>query len=309
MSEKDTIELELEKSESSGNYASRLSEADLRYARSFSENIDITDTYMVMQYGSAAQKKTVHFSESSLLDIPHSDLEEIASDIRALMKKKEAFDRQIHSASILPYKVFRQMYDPFSASLTETARRLEVHRGSLIRHSARMERLYEMCMDNIREFDLYIYAGQQCLKREQVRYAELCQKAKNSGLLEDTIRANDFKSMMERMERKLEDLKVSRNLPVQIMAQIRLIGTSDTAMADCLQKLYMDTFPLFRSRILLSYGMTSQVQNPAADTIDIHVFGQAMADLQTSLNAVLKLESSQTEKRKSGFRVSDLFGN
>ena len=34
-----------------------------------------------------------------------------------------------------------------------------------------------------------------------------------------------------------------------------------------------------------------------------------LTNVQTSLNAVLKLESSQTEKRKSGFRVSDLFGN
>ncbi len=301
------IELELEKTEPGGLYATQLSEANRRYAEAFAAKIDVTDTAMIMQYGAAARQKVIHFSESSLLDVPHSDLQEAAKDIRKLIRQKETFTgnvRRICSAGPLPYADFRKIYDPFSAVMTETGRRLEIHRGSLIRHSRRMERFYEQCMDTIREFDLYIYAGKCCLKNEeQGRYADLVKRAQQTDLLEDTMRAQDYRELLARLERKLEDLKVSRALPMQTMTQIRLISAADLSMAETLEKLYTDAFPLYRNTILLSYGIRS-AGSPAEPTIDLQIFLQAETALDRSLQAVLKLEENGNEARRKGISLA-----
>ena len=66
---------------------SGLSDEEKAYAEQFADTIDISDASCVLHYGGAAQKKVTQFSESSLFEIPSTDLNEIAKDIRKLKKK------------------------------------------------------------------------------------------------------------------------------------------------------------------------------------------------------------------------------
>ena len=290
-------------------YMTRLSDAQIAYTKEFAKQIDVTNRTMVLQYGSAAQKKVSTFTESSLFSVPANDLNEIDQDVRKVLKKLNEFEKTFDSTPDISANdakslaKFRTMYDRFSSALTEGARRLEIHRSSLIRHISRMDDLYEQCFQILREYDMYIYAGQTCLKEcREATQKELEEQALKTGLMEDTIRAEDYRQSCDLFEKKLNDLCLSRTLPFQILAQIKLIRQTDIVMAESLHRCTSDTFPLYRSRVILSLGL-KQSDNEQGKIIDRTVFHEANEDLRRALAAVLKVQSESMNSRAKGAKL------
>ena len=305
------IELELDNSEKKTllPYMTHLSDKQTEYAEEFAKQIDITNRTMVLQYGSAAQRKVTVFTESSLFSVPANDLTEIAEDIGKLQKKQKEFERafdntpDITANDARSLARFRSMYDKFSSALTEASRRLEIHRSSLLRHVSRMDELYEKCFNILREFDMYVYAGEKCLVRcRGGTLKQLEAQALRTGLMEDSIRTEDYREACNLFEKKLNDLCLSRTLPFQIMAQIKLIRQTDTLMAESLRQCTADTIPLYRSRIVLSLGL-KRTDDPNGLIIDRKVFCEANSDLRRALAALLKVQSDTEASRAKGFRL------
>ena len=283
-----------------------LSAEQIAQAEDFARTIDVTDRMAVLKYGNASRQKTSRFAESSLLSLPANDLNEIREDIRKLLKKQKefiaAFEKsdQLNGYTKESYASFRSLYDKFSNALGECSRRLEIHCSSLHRHIDRMEGLYENCMNIIREFDMYIYAGMACLKENrESKLPQMALLAERSGLLEDSLKAEDFKNANDAFEKQIHDLSISRSIPLQTMTQIRLIQKTDELIAESLETLRMDTFALYRNRVILSLGL-QKTDKENEKIIDPDLFLQANNDLSAALNAVLKTESSQKEKQKQG---------
>lgn len=290
-------------------YITELTEKEKEYAENFAGTIDPADRMKIMHYGEEARKKVVHFSESSLVSVPASDLNEVDQDIRKLMRKLREFQKEFdHTDNISAndeksIRKFRSIYDVFSAAMTECGRRLEIHRSSLLRHMKQMAGCSDSLMHIIREYDMYLYAGKYCLatkaKQEQDRLNRL---AEEKGLLEFTMKADDYRESCILFEKKLSDLSFSRSIPLQMTAQLKMMGNTDGVMADSLLKLYTDIFPLYRSRILLSLGL-KESSDEEGRIIDPDLFHEANSDLMKALSAVLKVQSEGVEKQRSGIRL------
>ncbi|MCR5794505.1 MAG: toxic anion resistance protein [Solobacterium sp.] len=302
---KEDIILTVEESDNTQWRMTKLSEEQIRYAREFSEKIDITNKVMVLQYGSLPQNKVKIFSESSLLSVPSADMNEISEDITKLIRRQNEFRtafRRRNTDSQSPkeaFDSFRVIYDRFSASMSETARRLEIHRSSLLRHITRLDVLYDQCMQFIREFDMYIYAGKSRLKScRETTLKELTEKAARTGFLEDTIAAEDYREACDMFEKKLGDLSVSRALPLQVMTQIKLIQNTDKMTAENLRRLGSDTFTLYRNRILLASGLQKEDR-----VIDPQLFEETNDDLLSALQAVLRTQKQGMEDQRKGLSL------
>lgn len=298
------IELTVESQNTDGQMVT-LSEAEIRYAEEFADKINIMDKVMVLQYGTLPQKKVLSFSDSAIRTIPAADQNEIASIIRNLKRKQKefitAFNRE--NLSVQDAKASEQfitIYNRFSAAVNEAARRLEILRSALLHHMSRLDDSCGKCMNFVREYDMYIYAGKKHLKDCRSNQLEkLLRKAERTGYLEDTIAADDYRQACDLFEKKLADLSLSRTLPVQMMTQIRLIQNADIAMTDSLLRLYTDTFTLYRNRIVLSLGL-NKTGDSRNKIIDPDLFADANNDLLTALNAVLKVQDDGMEKQKKG---------
>lgn len=284
---------------------SDLTEDELQYARTFARSIDVTNKVMVLQYGTEAQRKVKRLSESAHLNIPENDLNEIEMLLKRIIRQLNEFEdevkrtRNITMPSDKALQQFRSQYDSFNSKLGECARRLEILRSALLHHIDRMDRLYQEHLKVVREFDLYLYAGEECLKDSRAnRQRELTEKAKTSTLMEDAIKAKDFREDCLLFEKKLGDLSLSRELPLQMMTQLKLIQSTDTVMAANLRRLTMDIFPLYRSRIVLAMGQSNE------GAIEPQVFIEANNALRKAVNAVLKEE---TEKRRMQKEKTTLF--
>ncbi len=278
-----------------------LSEEQIETAREFARQIDVRNRNEILQYGSKVQKKNMAFSQSSILALPLNDLKEIIEDIGKLEGKLKIFQTELQKsmknmAEADQLKQFRHVYDPFSEAMIECARRLAIHQSSLGRHMKRLDDLADKCMDLVREFDMYIYAGEVCLKNgRSTELVRLVKAAEASGLMEDTIIADDYSRSCALFDQKLDSLCVSRALPVQTISHIRLVQNRDILLEESLRKLCADTFPLYRNRVIMAAGS-------AVQQIDGKLIAEACADLQRSLDAVITMISREITGEKENIR-------
>ena len=104
---------------------------------------------------------------------------------------------------------------------------------------------------------MYILAGQKRL--EEIKNNDLpkaLKKAEESGLPEDAQSANDLSNAINRFEKKLHDLELTRVVSIQMAPQIRLVQNNDTIMTEKIQSTLVNTIPLWKSQMLIALGIS-----------------------------------------------------
>ena len=108
---------------------------------------------------------------------------------------------------------------------------------------------------------MYILAGKQRLeKANKEELPALVEKAKQSGLPEDSQAAKDFAQMCNRFEKKIHDLELTRMVALQMAPQIRMIQSNDTAMSDKIQSTLVNTIPLWKNQMVIAIGLNHSTQ-------------------------------------------------
>ena len=124
----------------------------------------------------------------------------------------------------------------------------------------------------------------------------LMEKARVSGLPEDAQEVNDMRAMVDRFEKKIHDLELTKTISLQMAPQIRLIQSNDTVMAEKIQSTLVNTIPLWKSQMVLALGMNRSVEAAKAQ--------QAVTDVTNELlrkNAAI-LHQSTIETAKAAER-------
>lgn len=250
---------------------SMLTEDEKRQVNEFSKKIDITDSNIVLQYGSAAQKSVSSFSESALGKVRTKDLGAVGQDLTELVvelrgfgeeeKKGFGFFRKTRSK----LEVMKAQYSKVEANVEKITQNLENHQITLMKDIAMFDQMYELNLKYYKELTMYIIAGKKRLA--QVRAGELEQlrkKAEESGKAEDAQAYNDMVQMCERFEKKIHDLELTRIISVQMGPQIRLLQNNDTLMVEKIQSSLVNTIPLWKSQMVLALGLEHSRQATAA---------------------------------------------
>lgn len=242
---------------------SKLTEQERRTVNEFSKKIDIMETNTILQYGSAAQKKVTDFSDSALKNVRTQDLGEVGDLLSNLVTELKTTDQKEEKGIMGLFKKggnkveqLKARYDKAEANVDKIAAVLEDHQIVLLKDIALLDQLYERNAQNTKELSMYIIAGKK--KLEEVRNTELpalVEKAKQSGLPEDSQAANDLSQACDRFEKKLYDLELTRQISVQMAPQIRLIQNNDTLMTEKIQSTIVNTIPLWKNQIVLAMGI------------------------------------------------------
>ena len=242
-----------------------LTEEQKKQVDEFVKQIDLTQSNVVLQYGSAAQRKIANFLDNTLQSVKTKDLGdtgEMLSDLIVELKGFDAieteqkgiaafFKKQSNKASVLKSK-----YDAAEKNVDRIVHSLEDHQIQLMKDIELLDQLYEKNMTNFKELTMYILAGKKKLK--EVRENELpvlIEKAQRSGLAEDSQKANDLAGLCERFEKKIYDLELTRNVALQMGPQIRLVQNNDTLMTEKIQSTIVNTIPLWKSQMVIALGL------------------------------------------------------
>ena len=251
----------------------KLSEAERKVVEDFAQKIDITDSNMVLQYGSAAQKNVSEFSESTLQQIRTKDLGEIGDTLAGLVRELQNFETGEEKKGIAGFfrkkksqlETMKVGYTKAAANVDKIVENLEQHQITLMKDVANLDQMYELNAKYQKELTMYILAGKK--KLAQVRATELVQlqeKAAASGSQENAQAYNDLANLCARFEKKLHDLELTRMISLQMGPQTRLLQNNDTLMIEKIQSSLVNTIPLWKSQMVLSLGLEHSRQATAA---------------------------------------------
>ena len=243
----------------------KLTEAEQKMVDDFSEKIDLNDSGIVLQYGSAAQKKIADFSDNALEGVRTKDLGEVGNMIIDLVAELKGFNIEPEEKKGF-FSIFKKAgsgiaklktkYDKAEVNVDRITGVLEDHQNQLLTDIVMLDKMYENNLSYFKELTMYILAGKKKLEQERATtLIELEEKAKTSGLAEDAQAANDFANLCDRFEKKLHDLEMTRTISIQRAPQIRLIQNGDTLMAEKIQSTINNTIPLWKNQMVLALGL------------------------------------------------------
>ena len=279
---------------------SQLTEAERKMVQDFSEKIDIRDSNVVLQYGAAAQKNIVSFSENALNNVRTKDLGAIGEDLSALVVELKTFGEPEKKgiAGFFQKKKnealsLKASYEKAEVNVDKIAAMLEKHQVTLMKDIAMLDQMYELNTKYYKELTMYILAGKKALdKARSGELEELRKKAAASGAQEDAQAYNDFANMIARFEKKIHDLELTRMISIQMGPQTRLIQNNDALMLEKIQSSLVNTIPLWKSQMVLSLGLEHSRQATAAQSAVTNMTNQL---LQKNAD-MLKMGTIETAK-------------
>lgn len=304
----------------------------------FAAKIDLANSNMVLQYGAGAQKKIADFSDSALEHMKTKDLGEIGQMLTDVVGELKTLDVEEEKGI---FSVFRKngnrlanmkaKYEKAEANVNKICKVLEGHQIQLLKDVATMDRMYEINLSYLKELSMYILAGKKKLKEAMEQdIPTAVEKARRTGLPEDTQAANDLANRCNRFEKKLHDLELTRMVSLQMAPQIRLIQNNDTMMSEKIQSTLVNTIPLWKTQMVLAVGLNhsteaAKAQRQVTDAtnellrknaqmlkmatvetakesergiVDIETLKATNQSLISTLNDVMKIQEDGREKRR-----------
>ena len=262
-----------EKKEEPALDESILTDEERRTVDAFAQQIDLTNSTLVLQYGAGTQKKMADFSEDALNNVRSKDLGEVGELLSGVVKELKGFDEEEEKGGIFglfkkasnKIESMKVKYAKAEANVNEIVKVLEKHQVQLMKDTALLDKMYELNLTYFKELSMYILAGKKKLAEvKNTQLKELLDKAKLSGLPEDAQAAKDLDSMCNRFEKKIHDLELTRMISIQTAPQIRLVQNNDTLMVEKIQSTIVNTIPLWKSQMVLALGVEHSAQAAAA---------------------------------------------
>ncbi|MBR4343855.1 MAG: toxic anion resistance protein [Lachnospiraceae bacterium] len=316
-----------------------LTEEEKAIVNDFASKIDISDSNMVMTYGSAAQQHIASFSESALNSVKTKDLGEIGETLSSLVVQLKTLDEP-EKKGIAGWfqkkkndlEAMKANYSKAEANVDKIVEMLEQHQVTLMKDIALFDQMYDLNLKYYKELTMYIIAGKKRLAEVRATtLQDLRKKAEETGAQEDAQAYNDFANLCERFEKKLHDLELTRMISIQMGPQTRMLQNNDTLMVEKIQSSIVNTIPLWKSQMVLALGiehgrqataaqsavtnMTNELLKKNAETlkiatietakeaersvVDIETLKSTNENLITTLDEVMKIQSDGKAKRQA----------
>lgn len=240
-----------------------------RMVADFASKIDLRNSNLILQYGAGAQKKIADFSEAALDNVKTKDLGEIGQMLSDVVTELKSFEMEEEEKSFFGFfkkssnrlEGMKAKYSKAETNVNQIIKILENHQIQLLKDIALLDKMYDLNTTYFKELSMYILAGKKKLSLVQKEeLPALLEKARKSGLPEDAQEANDLASMINRFEKKLHDLELTRMISIQMAPQIRLVQNNNTLMTEKIQSTIVNTIPLWKSQMVLAIGINHSEQ-------------------------------------------------
>lgn len=245
-----------------------LTQEEKQTVMQFAQQIDLTNSQMILQYGAGTQKKMADFSENALENVRTKDMGEIGELLTGVVKELKDFDEEEEKGFLGFFKrsgnkvnAMKAKYAKAETNINQIVKVLDSHQVQLLKDVALLDKMYELNLTYFKELTMYILAGKQKLNEVRTtKLAEMIRRAQTTGAAEDAQAARDLESMCSRFEKKIHDLELTRQISIQTAPQIRLVQSNDTTMVEKIQSTIVNTIPLWKSQMVLALGVEHSAQ-------------------------------------------------
>jgi len=225
--------------------------------------LDINDKTSVIFFGSSAQEKLDEISNKMIENVQNKDLGKAGDSLNQIVAAIRGFDLdelnpnaklswwQKIFGGTKPLVKFLQGYEKVRDQIDMTANNLEKHKSQLTSDVISLDKLYEANLDYFRNLELYIQAGELKLKELDEKIVPGYEvKSKESG--EDMLAIQNLKEIRafrDDLDRRVHDLKLSRQVAMQSLPSIRLVQENDKSLINKITSTLVNTVPLWRNQL------------------------------------------------------------
>ena len=243
--------------------------------------VDLTNTQSVLTFGSSAQAELQVISQDMLSGVKNKDvgpagdaLREIVTTIRGfsseeldLSRERSWWDKLTGQAA--PLAKFVARYEEVQSQIDRITDNLLKHEHALLKDIKSLDLLYEKTLRFYDELALYIAAGEAKLaeadsttipaKETEVAAAPAPDQVKRAQELRDLRAARDD------LERRVHDLRLTRQVTMQSLPSIRLVQENDKSLVTKINSTLVNTVPLWETQ--LAQAVTIQRSKDAAEAV------------------------------------------
>lgn len=276
-------------------------------AEEIKNGIDLMDSQTAILYGVGAQRNLAEFSDNILANVRNKDTGYVGDLMGELVEKVRDVGVDEAEGGVLdklPFlrsaaRAVRKLlarYEKIEVQIDRIQRDLEEARMQMLKDIAMFDGLYEKNLEYFRGLQVYIVAGEEKLREtreETLPRLRAEAQAKGDPMSAQVVR--DFEDTVDRFEKKLHDLKLSKAIAIQTAPQIRLIQNNDKLLVDKIQTAILSTIPLWKGQIVIALGLARQqsalqMQRSVTDTTNELLQRNAELLKQNSLDVARESE-------------------
>ncbi|MDW3986726.1 toxic anion resistance protein [Staphylococcus saprophyticus] len=251
--------------------SSQFSHEDQQKIDKLSKQIKPMDNDGLLNYGTEAQSNMSQFSHRILNEVKTTDVGPVGDSLNGLMSKlksvnpeelnpenqsklKRIFKRTKASVN----EIFSKMQS-VGSQIDRISIELDKHKNNLKKDIDMLDELYDMNKDYFDELSIYIEAAkhkQYVLQQDEI--PKLREQAKSTGNQMDVQAASDMEQFVDRLDKRIYDLQLSRQIAIQTAPQIRMIQNVNQALAEKIQSSILTSIPLWKNQMSIALTLMRQ---------------------------------------------------
>ena len=223
--------------------------------------LDIKDRKSIIYFGSSAQEKLDEISNRMIDGVQNKDMGAAGAALNEMVASIRGFDMEKFNPNIKlawyqklfgvtkPIVKFIQEYEEVRDQIDMISNSLEKHKSQLMTDIVSLDKLYDANLDYFRNLELYIKAGETKLEElEETIIPDFEAKASEKEMLaiQDVKEIRGFR---DELERRVHDLRLSRQVTMQSLPSIRLIQENDKSLISKITSTLVNTVPLWRNQL------------------------------------------------------------
>ncbi|SFM97664.1 Uncharacterized conserved protein YaaN involved in tellurite resistance [Algoriella xinjiangensis] len=315
-----------------------LTEEDKQKLELYKQKIDFNSTQNIIQYGLSSQNQISAFSDQILRQVRAKDLGFAKDILLDLRNNINSFDESLHKKSFFSFLEtikkrvlrFKSEYESIEKNITAIEIKLEKHYQILLKDINIFDKLFQQNQLYFKDLSLYIIAGTEKLKEMKEEVLPKMKEEVSTSTDQNKIQQyKDLEQQVNRFEKKLHDLKLTRMITLQTAPQIRMIQNNSSVLMEKIQSSIVNTLPLWKNHMVLTLGIAHtqdalDAQKAVTDAtnellqrnsemlkestikiatesergiVDIETIQKANSDIITTINEVLRIQEDGRNKR------------
>lgn len=242
---------------------------DEQRVRTLAALLDIHSSQSILNFGAKAQQELTNVADGMLRNVQVKDsgqagelLSQMVFTLKGLqsaqenLKKKAGFWERLFGKSQKPILRFMQKFSTVSDQVDAISNRLEIQKQQLLMDINSLDHLYDMTLNHYRELEHFIAAGELAKRHaDEVTLPALKKRVAENNTIQNAQALRDYQTQRDELERRVQDLLLTRQVAMQALPSIRLIQENDKGLVNKINTTLLNTVPLWRQQLAQSLAI------------------------------------------------------
>lgn len=298
----------------------------------------------ITDYGKEVQDQMSQFTDEVIGNVKSKEVGEIGDTLQSLVTSLNSADPEKLSGDKKPkiFRLFKKIkdsvfemtakYQEVSAQIGKIATKLENQENDLLKNNDMLDEMYTANQKYFQQLNTLIVGGQ--IRRDELNKEMAALQADvDAGKADqmDVQNFQDMKAQADRLDQRLSDLMLTREITIQQAPQIRLIQNNNSVLSEKIQSSITTAIPLWKNQVAIALSLLSQkdavkAQDAVANTtnellkknsemlhestvdvakasqrglVDVDALKETQENLISTIQEVMQIQSEGTQKRQA----------